>query len=696
MSRRAATAIVLLLAAATAAARDASGPGIVPNPASLVRLAGSFSLSAQTPIVTARQVLVQDAARTLADRLWRIGAPKLVVTTGDARDGAVVLVRDDGLRGEAYRLEVTPRRITLRAATLAGFTHAGTTLWQLMEDAKARPIPIAAARIDDAPRFAWRGVMLDSARHYQSPEFILRFIDALAAHKLNVFHWHLTDDQAWRLEIRKYPRLTSVSAWRVPAGPAARADIDAATGKARLHGGYYTQAVARRVVAYAADRGITVVPEIDLPGHASAAIAAYPELGASSTHEAEVPSDWGIYANVYNLDEHTLAFMQDVLTEVMDVFPGEYIHVGGDEVQTRQWKDSPRVQARMRELGIASVEGIQPWLTRRIGRFLESHGRRLVGWDEILEGAGLPASAVVMSWRGVEGALAAAQKGHDAVVAAHPALYFDNRQSADAAQPPGRGLVVSLEDVYRFQPLPAQLPAAQQRHILGLQANLWTEHVRTEERVGWMAFPRAAAVAELGWSRPGRQDWDDFRRRVANMPARYEALRMTYAKSAFDATPVPRAATSRKSQELDLCSANIALWLEDDAPLEGPRAVFLVDIMNPCWIWRAAPLGGVQAIEARVGQVPFNFRIGDDVRKITFAQPLTPEGELEVHADTCEGELLARLPVAPAAASFGTTTLPRAAIPPRHGARDLCFRFAQPRLEPLWVLDSIRLVRRGP
>jgi hexosaminidase len=346
----------------------------------------------------------------------------------------------------------------------------------------------------------------------------------------------------------------------------------------------------------------------------------------------------------------------------------------------------------MRELGIASVEGIQPWLTRRLGLFLESRGRRLVGWDEILEGAELPANAVVMSWRGVEGALAASRKGHDAVVAAHPTLYFDNRQSAGIDEPPGRLRVVSLEDVYRFEPMPSQLPAEQQRHILGLQANVWTEHIRTEARVGWMTFPRAAAVAELGWSQPEKRDWADFRRRLAAMPERYDALGMPYAKSAFESTATPAATLTKKSGELELCSENIALALEDDAPLEGPRATFAVDIMNPCWLWRGAPTGAAHAIEARVGQVPFNFQIGEDVHKIVFAKPLTPEGELEVHADACDGPLLARLPVAPAVANPATTTLPAVPIPATQGPRDLCLRFAQPRLEPLWVLDSVRLL----
>ncbi len=692
MHRRAGIALALLLAAASAPAQE---PALVPIPAAIARHAGAFRLTASTPVVVAPgDAVARRAAGVLVERIARTRGLALPVRAGAPRDGAIVLARMPG-RGESYRLEVTPRRITLAAGTLAGLDHAGTTLWQWMGEATGGAIPVPAVRIDDAPRFAWRGLLLDSARHYQSPQFILRFLDAMAAQKLNVLHWHLTDDQAWRLEIRRYPRLASIGAWRVPAGPAARADIDAATGKPRLYGGYYSQDEVRRIVRYAADRGITIVPEIEMPGHASAALVAYPALAAGAQPPRDVPSDWGIYPNVYNLDAATFTFLENVLTEVMALFPGRYIHVGGDEVQTAQWSASASVRARMHALRIADAKHIQPWFTGRIARFLAAHGRRLVGWDEILAGE-LPAGAVVMSWRGIDGTVAAAAKGHDVVIATDPTLYFDHRQSPAATEAPGRASVISLEDVYRFDPMPPALTASQRAHVLGLQGNLWTEHIRTEARVGWMAFPRAAAIAELGWSRPERLDWKDFRRRVDAMPARYAALGVNYARSAFEPPPAPATGPVRRSQDLALCSDRIALNLEDDAPAQGPRAVFLVDIMNPCWIWRRARLDGVGAIEARVGQVPFNFQIGDDVTQIRFATPLTAQGELEVHAGTCDGELLARLPLAPAMRSQGVTTLPAAPIPARGGTHDLCLRFAQPRLDPLWVLDSVRLVGGAP
>lgn len=681
-----------ILVAALAAAQE---PAIVPNTASLTRQPGEFRLTTATPIVAASPQ-ARHAAATLAELVRRTNGMKLRTRSGPAQQGAINLVFDaSALPGsEAYRLEVRKGRVTITASSAAGLFYGGTTLTQLLEPGTRATASIPALDISDAPRFPWRGIMLDSARHFQSPQFIRRFIDAMAAHKLNVLHWHLTDDQAWRLEIHKHPKLTQVGAWRVPAG-AAREDIDPATGKPRLYGGFYTQKDVRELVRYAADRGITIVPEIEMPGHASAALAAYPQLAATDHPPREVPADWGIYPNAYSLDEGTFAFLEDVLTEVMALFPGRYIHVGGDEVEKTQWKESARGQALMRELGTQDPARLQVLFTQRIARFLDRHGRRLVGWDEILE-PGLPASAVVMSWRGVDGAIKAAALGHDTVLAAHPTLYFDNRQSAAAGEPPGRVRVVSLEDVYRFEPVPAELTPAQQRHVLGVQGNVWTEHIRTEERVGWMTFPRAAAIAELGWSQPARRDWNDFRRRLAAWPARYEALGMPYARSAF-AAPAPAATTTRfTSNDLMLCSDAIALVLEDDAPAKGPRAQFAVDIQNPCWILPRVDLAHKRALAATVGQVPFNFQIGEDVHKIRFPTPATVQGELEVRLDSCDGPLAARLPLAPALASQGVTRLPTAALDAPPGTHDLCFRFAQHKLDPMWVIDSVELVEAAP
>ena len=462
------------IAAACPCAFAAAEPAIIPKPAWVALRDGELRVDGALAFVAVGGDRdASRAAATLREFFAKTLAREATARRGPAADGAINLERDprSALGAEGYTLKVTPRRATVTAATYAGLFYGGITLWQLAgASTGGAALAIPAIDVADAPRFAWRGLMLDSARHYQSPDFIRRFIDAMALHKLNVLHWHLTDDQAWRLEIRSHPRLASVGAWRVPAG-AARRDIDPATGKPRLYGGFYSQDSVRAIVAYAAERAITVVPEIEMPGHASAALAAYPELAATGAPPREVPSDWGVYPNVYSLAEPTFAFLEDVLAETIALFPSPFVHVGGDEVEKAQWRASPAAQVLMRRLAIDDPERLQPYFTQRIGRFLESRGRRMVGWDEVLE-PGLPRSAVVMSWRGTEGALKAARQGYDAVLSPWPTLYFDNRQSASPSEPPGRARVISVEEVYRFEPMPAGLAADEQRHILGVQANI--------------------------------------------------------------------------------------------------------------------------------------------------------------------------------------------------------------------------------
>ena len=685
MSRRALASLLAGALLAPLAAPAATDPAILPAPTTLVTRPGALALDASTVLVVpAQDAAAQRIAANFADLVARTHGLRLPVRA-EGGPGAIRFRRLAEGPAEGYAIEVGTREAVVTAAHDAGFAHATATLWQLLQR-RGKGLALPMVSIDDAPRFGWRGILLDSARHYQSPEFIRRFIDWMALHKLNVLHWHLTDDQAWRLEIRKYPKLAEVGGWRVPAGAGPAADIDAATGKPRLYGGVYSQETVRGLVAYAAERAITIVPEIEMPGHASAAIVAYPQLAASAHPPTAVPSDWGVYHHAYNLDDATFAFLEGVLKEVMALFPSPYIHVGGDEVEKGQWREWPAAQARMRALGLDDAAKLQVYFTQRIGRFLAAHGRRLVGWDEILA-PGLPSGAVVMSWRGIDGALAAAAQGHDTVLAAHPTLYFDNRQSDAPAGPPGRLRVVSLQDVYAFEPMPPALDPGQRKHVLGIQGNVWTEHIRTEERVASMTFPRAAAIAELGWSQPERRGWEGFKRRLDTLAAKYSSV-------GLKAYVQPNAKTSGSaisSMSMKLCTEHIALGLEDDAPIAGPRAVFAVDIQNPCWIVPAARLDGVRALAVRVGQVPFNFQIGEDAKKIRFPKPETPAGELEVRLG-CEGELLARLPLAPAASTHGVTALPRAAIAPRSGRHDLCLRFAQHTLDPMWVIDSLELV----
>ena len=670
---------------------------VIPAPARVEFRSGVFAVRDGTVISFPRDPGAARIARYFADlveQTWHVHLTPVERSNETAPEDAIVFRFGHAAESspESYAIDVAEHRIVAAAGDSRGLFYAAVTLWQLGTSAGANGSAIPAQLITDSPRFAWRGLMLDSARHFQPPGFVLKFIDWMALHKLNVLHWHLTDDQGWRLEIKKYPRLTSVGAWRVPAGAAAAADIDPATGHPRLYGGFYSQDDVRRIVAHAAERNITIVPEIDMPGHATAAIAAYPQLGATDQPPAAVLSDWGVYHNLYNIDEATFDFLDSVLDEVMALFPSEYVHVGGDEAVKDQWKASARVQARMRELHIANEDALQSYFVQRIEKYLNAHGRRMIGWDETLEG-GIAKNATIMSWRGIDGAVAAVKAGHDAVLSPSPTLYFDHRQGAGSDEPPGRGTVISLHDVYDFDPVPPGIAANDRHHILGLQGNVWTEHIRTESRVEYMTFPRAAAVAEIGWAGPEKHDWNDFVRRLPAEFSRYKAVGLTYSDDALHSEAVRQLGPFDRyaSQDLKTCTNKVVLSLEDDAPLEGKRAVFLIDIMNPCWILSGADLSHAPTLQVAVGQVPFNFQIGMDRYNIHLATPQTPVGELEVHLDTCAGKRIAFGSLGPAAGNSAVTRLPAIKLPQVAGRHDLCFRFTQSTLDPLWALDWVQL-----
>jgi hexosaminidase len=719
----------------------------VPLPAEVSLGEGTFSVNSDTPIHTpAGDHEAQQAARYLAELLERSRHLTLHAGPGGPADRAISFERRSGFPPEGYRIDVNAQRAHVTASTGTGLFYGAVTLWQLLPPG-AGAGSIQAQVVRDAPVYSWRGLMLDSARHFQSVAFIKSMIDWMAWHKLNVLHWHLTDDQGWRLEIRKYPRLTSVGAWSTPAGTSDR------------YGGYYTQAQVRDIVSFAASRHVQVVPEIEMPGHAQAAIAAYPALGSTQGAAPPVSARWGVHTYLFNVDPATFSFLEDVLGEVMELFPSRFIHVGGDEAVKDQWKASPAVQARARALGITDPETLQAYFTQEIGRFLVHHGRRLVGWDEILR-PGLARDAVVMSWRGVNGAREAAIAGNDTVLAPWPTLYFDNRQSALASEPPGRVNVISLEDVYRFDPVDATLSAAQRRHVLGVQANIWTEHIRTEERVEWMALPRAAAVAEIGWTPPERRHWGEFLQRLAPSFARYRAMGLHAADSVFGVSgqltrqnagfgvslanqaqvgeiryttdgvepnaqsplysaPMQLAAGTdlgaatfiagervsgtwrrrldpavlarRNSRELDLCSAGIPLLLESNGMPPGEGPLFALDIMNPCWTYRDVDLTRGASLTAAAGPLPFNFEIGEEVNKIRVGDAHTAVGELEIRVDGCDGAAVASVPLIAPTAGAAETILPRVSLPARPGHHDVCLRFARPRLDPMWVLDWVEI-----
>lgn len=529
---------------AAAPAADATNPdthaatgqqdrlALIPAPATLKTLTGEFRVQPDTRIHAGDEAAKRVAAQFTGLLGKSHGLPLQLAGSNEVATGGIRFEIDPTAPGdspEAYVLDVTPEGIRITARQERGLFYGAVTLWQLLTPAQDGAITLPALHVEDAPRFGWRGLMVDSARHFQSVDQIKSILDAMALHKLNTFHWHLTDDQGWRIQIRKYPKLTEIGGCRIPAGDGGR---DPNTGKPRPYCGFYTQDQIRDVVKYAAERHIDIVPEFDVPGHAQAAIAAYPELGVLGDRPA-VSNEWGVNTYLFNTEESTMRFFEDVLTEVVELFPGRYVHLGGDEAVKDQWEGSPRVQARMRELGAKNEMAMQLLMVQRLEKFLQAHQRRLIGWDEILEGE-LPPEATVMSWRGIEGGVQAAERGHDVVMTPVSDLYLDYLQTASPNEPPGRPSPIPLKQVYAFEPVPEKLDAAKRKHILGLQANVWTEHMRSFGRVQHAIFPRIAAVAETGWSPRSRKDYSDFLRRLPMQLQRYDALGIAYAQTPFE------------------------------------------------------------------------------------------------------------------------------------------------------------------
>ncbi|MEY9849807.1 beta-N-acetylhexosaminidase [Streptacidiphilus sp. MAP5-3] len=472
------------------------------------------------------------------------GLPLLPSAASTVVEGAGIrLALDDELEAEGYRLTVDADGVRLDGGSAAGLFWGAQTLRQLLGADAYRRSPVRGkdeagwalphVTVHDAPRFGWRGVLLDVARHFLPKADVLRYVDLLAAHKLNVLHLHLTDDQGWRVEITRYPRLTEVGSWRERSMVGFR---DGNRRDDRPHGGFYTQADLREIVAYAAARQITVVPEIDIPGHSQAAIAAYPELGnhdVVDTAQLSTWTDWGVNPNVLNVEDATLRFYENVLTEVLEIFPSTFVHLGGDECPKEQWRAGASAQARIKQEGLADEDELQSWFIRHFDRWLAERGRRLIGWDEILEG-GLAPGAAVSSWRGYTGGIAAAQAGHDVVMCPEEYVYLDHRESGSPDEPVPVGYVRTLEDVYRFEPLPPQLrqDAEAARHVIGTQANLWTEFMDDVREVDYHAFPRLAAFAEVAWSdlprEPAARDYAGFAARMETHRARLDALGVEY------------------------------------------------------------------------------------------------------------------------------------------------------------------------
>jgi hexosaminidase len=546
-----AIAVELVVCSLVATALAATEPALIPQPQHVERAEGAFKLTPE--LVIATDSASQDTGKFLAERLRPATgySIKAIGLNGMFPGSAIVLTTENAkadLGVEGYELSVSTDVVTIRALTQAGLFYGAQTLLQLLppEIFSATIVndfnwEIPCVKITDSPRFPWRGLMVDASRHFFTKQEVEKMMDVMALHKLNMFHWHLVDDQGWRIEIKKYPELTSIGAWREGVGFGLPTNSTTAYGKDGRYGGFYSQEDIREVVVYAQKLHITVVPEIEMPGHSMAALSAYPEFG-SGPGPFKIPVSGGVFRGVYSpAKPETFAFLQNVLTEVFQLFPGKFVHIGGDEVPKGSWTNDAACVALMEREGLRSKEDMQSWFNRRMETFINAHGKTLIGWSEIAQG-GLTQNAVVMDWIG--GGREAANAGHDVVMSPTSNCYFDGYQARNrSTEPRASGGFLPLRKVYAFEPVPSGLAPEFAKHILGGQGNLWTEYVPNAKHAEYMIFPRSSAIAEVTWSAKEARDYDDFLRRLKTDERRVDQLGVNYRSSALGDETGPQTQT---------------------------------------------------------------------------------------------------------------------------------------------------------
>ena len=548
--------LTLMLAVACSTEKQPQPFSVIPMPNDVTLSEGSFNLAGQDFYADA--ALDQASHKAIADfwdQLYRVSGKKSTLSSEETGQ-KVRFIPNPNLGAEEYALNVNDKGVTVEASAFGGFFYAIQTLKQMLPAEIYGNKKVHAdwvlpcVNILDAPRFDYRGIHLDPCRHFWSIEETKRYIDIAATYKLNRLHWHLTEDQGWRMEIKKYPKLTEVGAWR--NGTCIGKDFDSNDGI--RYGGFYTQEQMREIVAYAAERNITVIPEVDLPGHMVAALAAYPELGCTGG-PYEVWTRWGVSEDVLCVGkEETFTFLEDVLTEVMDIFPSEYIHIGGDECPKVRWENCPLCQARIKELGlkahgnITAEQELQCYVTARIQKFLNDHGRKIIGWDEILEG-NLAEGATVMSWRGTQGGIEAAKRGFDVVMTPNSHMYIDYYQSQERDKEPlCIGGLVTVPRLYSYEPYEGMEPGTED-HILGVQANLWTEYVTSPEFLEYMLLPRLCALSEVQWCNADRKDYNRFDASLDHTFKMLDIMGYTYAKHVRGIIGLPGHEQPARSEE---------------------------------------------------------------------------------------------------------------------------------------------------
>lgn len=564
---------------------------IVPKPVRMKIGNGKFTITRQTPVlVRGKDEETMKIARIFVDRILYAGGPKLTIRSWEKSDkntAAVVFSQQPNkskLPPESYQLTVNEKHVILSAHTGAGLFRGVQTLFQILPSEIVRHnLPftykewqIPSVEITDYPRFPYRGMHLDVSRHFFPLEFVKRYIDLIAMYKMNTFHWHLTDDNGWRIEIKKYPRLTEISAWRTDhEGLPWRERPPQQPGDKTTYGGYYTQKEIREIVQFAADRYITVIPEIEMPAHCVEVLAAYPSLSCTrGPFTVPTGSYWPNIDIFCAGNDSVFTFLEDVLTEVIDLFPSTYIHIGGDEADKTNWKTCPKCQSRIKNEGLKDEKALQSYFIQRIEKFIISKGRKMIGWDEILEG-GLAPEATVMSWRGVEGAIAAARQGHDAIMTPGTHCYFDYYQADPDFEPAAIGGLITLKKVYSFEPVPEELSRQEARHILGAQGNLWTEFIPTPAQAEYMAVARMVALSEVTWTPPELKDWHDFQVRMTEQYVRLLKMKVNVSRGSFKVDVRTEADERGKGLKLILDSEQFGLSIHytlngDEVTAESP------------------------------------------------------------------------------------------------------------------------------
>lgn len=524
---------------------------LIPQPKQIQLAAGNFTLSANT-VLLADKNAANEAALFNGFLRGTYGYELEVQPRSKNPDNTISIVLEDpASTSEAYELSVAPKQVQIKAAGNAGVFYAMQTLIQLLPPNRFRPAELPCVNIKDEPKFKWRGMHLDVSRHFFPVGFVKKYIDYLALYKMNTFHWHLTDDQGWRIEILQYPRLTQLGSIRFKSmvGHYSEKRFDD-----KVHRGFYTQDEIREVVAYAQARHITIIPEIEMPGHAMAALASYPQYSCTGG-PFDVGTQWGNYDDVFCPKEETFQFLQQILDEVMALFPSEYIHIGGDECSKVRWMSCPNCKSLMEREGLTDGDQIQSYFIHRMAQFLNGNGRKLIGWDEIMEG-GLSPNATVMSWRGTEGGITAAKENHDVVMCPGSHCYFDHYQGDPKLEPLAFGGYTTVEKVYSFNPIPIELTEAEGRHILGAQGNLWTEYIDSPQQAEYMAMPRMAALSEVVWGTAKPDGYDNFQNRLIQHFELLDRMGVNYSKSIYQITANAGPSKTGKGIEVSLKSAH--------------------------------------------------------------------------------------------------------------------------------------------